>query len=51
VVRHRLDVYAEQTAPLVDLYSGRGLLVQVDGLGEIDEVTARLITALETPAG
>jgi adenylate kinase len=46
VVRHRLEVYAEQTAPLVDLYSQRGMLVQVDGLGEVDDVTARLLSAL-----
>ena len=50
VVRHRLDVYAEQTAPLVDIYSRRGLLIRVDGMGEIDDVTSRLIQALETPA-
>jgi len=47
VVRHRLSVYAEQTAPLVDLYSGRGLLVAIDGIGEIHDVTNRIIAALE----
>ena len=47
VVRHRLDVYFEQTAPLVDLYSDRGLLLKVDGMGEIDDVTTRLVKALE----
>jgi adenylate kinase len=47
VIRHRLAVYTEQTAPLVHVYSERNLLVQVDGLGEIDEVTDRLLTALE----
>ncbi len=46
VIRTRLEVYAEQTAPLTAFYDGRGLLVQVDGLGEIDEVTARIIAAL-----
>jgi adenylate kinase len=46
VIRHRLDVYAEQTAPLIDVYEGRGLVVNVDGLGEIDEVTGRIIAAL-----
>ncbi|SDY45223.1 adenylate kinase [Herbiconiux ginsengi] len=46
VIRHRLDVYAEQTAPLIDVYAGRGLVVNVDGLGEIDEVTGRIIAAL-----
>jgi adenylate kinase len=50
VVRHRLDVYTEQTAPLVEVYSKRGLLLQVDGLGEINEVTGRLLKALEDPA-
>ncbi|MGA1837581.1 adenylate kinase [Herbiconiux sp. 11R-BC] len=46
VIRKRLEVYTEQTAPLVDVYSGRGLVVDVDGLGEIDEVTGRIIAAL-----
>jgi adenylate kinase len=46
VVRHRLDVYREQTAPLVDVYSGRALLVKVDGIGEIDEVTERITAGL-----
>jgi adenylate kinase len=46
VIRKRLDVYAEQTAPLVAVYEGRGLVVEVDGLGEIDEVTGRIIAAL-----
>jgi adenylate kinase len=46
VVRHRLTVYREQTAPLIDVYAQRGLLSQVDGIGEIDEVTARIRTAL-----
>jgi adenylate kinase len=42
VVRHRLDVYQEQTAPLIGLYEQRGLLAKVDGIGEIDEVTGRI---------
>lgn len=46
VIRRRLEVYAEQTAPLAERYDERGLLVQVDGLGEIDEVTNRLVSAL-----
>lgn len=46
VIRKRLDVYAEQTAPLVEVYDGRGLVVTVDGLGEIDDVTGRIIAAL-----
>ena len=45
VVRHRLTVYREQTAPLIDVYAQRGLLSQVDGIGEIDEVTGRIRSA------
>ena len=46
VVRHRLDVYDRETKPLLDVYASRGLLVAVDGMGEVDEVTARLVAAL-----
>jgi adenylate kinase len=45
VIRHRQNVYVEQTAPLVDVYSDRGLLLKVDGMGEVDEVTERILTA------
>ncbi|MYM18435.1 adenylate kinase [Brevibacterium sp. 5221] len=46
VIRHRLDVYAEQTQPLTDIYADRGLLRRVDGLGEVEEITARILAAL-----
>lgn len=46
VIRTRQQVYAEQTAPLVEVYSDRGLLRSVDGLGDIPEVTSRLVSAL-----
>lgn len=46
VIRTRLQVYAEQTAPLLEVYRERGLLVQVDGTGEVDEVTERVMAAL-----
>lgn len=46
VIRRRMEVYAEQTAPLTALYGDRGLLVQVDGMGAIDDVTARLLEAI-----
>ncbi|RZT58396.1 adenylate kinase [Microcella alkaliphila] len=46
VVRHRLDVYAKQTAPLIDVYAERGMLTKVNGIGEIDEVTGRILDAL-----
>lgn len=47
VIRRRLEVYAEQTAPLTAVYADRGILVQVDGLGAVSEVTDRLLAALE----
>jgi adenylate kinase len=46
VVRHRLGVYLEQTAPLVDLFTERGLVVVVDAIGEISEVTKRIMDGL-----
>ena len=48
VIRRRQEVYAEQTAPLLDTYAGRGMLVEVNGMGEVDEVTARVFAALES---
>lgn len=45
-VRERLRVYREKTAPLTEFYRGRGLLVTVDGLGEIPEVSTRIADAL-----
>jgi len=51
VIRHRMDVYAEETAPLADIYRERGLLRQVDGMGEMDAVTERLQAALRTRQG
>ena len=42
VVRRRLEVYAEQTAPLIALYRDRGLLAQVNGIGEVEQVTTRI---------
>jgi adenylate kinase len=47
VIRRRLEVYAEQTAPLTDLYGARGLVRRADGMGSVDEVTDRLVKALE----
>ncbi|MGV8857969.1 adenylate kinase [Rhodoglobus sp.] len=46
VVRHRLEVYSEQTAPLIKVYAARDVLVTIDALGEIDAVTARITDAL-----
>lgn len=46
VVRNRMAVYREQTAPVSSHYAGQGLLAQVDGMGEIEEITQRLMAAL-----
>ncbi len=46
VIRRRLEVYAEQTEPLTRVYGERGLLVQVDGMGSVDEVTEHMLAAL-----
>ena len=46
VIRNRMDVYAEQTSPLIDVYDKRNLVVRVDGLGDVAEVTARIVDAL-----
>jgi adenylate kinase len=45
-IRRRMEVYGEQTAPLTTAYAQRGLLVRVDGMGTIDEVTDRIAAAL-----
>ena len=47
VIRERQAIYRRETAPLARVYAERGLLVEVDGMGEVDEVTARIDTALE----
>ncbi|MFM1906192.1 MAG: hypothetical protein RIT32_988 [Actinomycetota bacterium] len=46
VIRRRLEVYTEQTAPLIEAYRARGLLKAVDGMGEIEQVRARLAEAV-----
>jgi len=46
VIRHRLELYEEQTAPVVAAYEERGLVVSVNGLGSVDEVSERIRAAL-----
>ncbi|MFC5728755.1 MULTISPECIES: adenylate kinase [Nocardioides] len=48
VIRRRLEVYAEETEPLIAVYATRGLVVEVDGMGEIDEVQQRIFAALDS---
>jgi len=46
VIRHRQNVYLEQTQPLIEIYSSRGLVVEIDGIGQVGEVTERILNAL-----
>lgn len=46
-IRHRQEVYQRETAPLLEMFRTQDLLVEVDGLGEVDEVTARIFAALD----
>lgn len=47
VIRERQAIYRRETAPLTDVYAARGLLVQVDGMGSVDDVFTRISDALE----
>lgn len=51
VIRHRQDVYAAQTAPLVELFSERGILVSVNGIGSVDAVAERIASGLDAQLG
>jgi adenylate kinase len=46
VVRRRVEVYQEQTAPVLDLYKKRGQVVEVTGLGSVEDVFDRIVTAV-----
>jgi adenylate kinase len=47
VIRRRQEVYAEQTEPLIEVYRARGILLEVDGMGEVEEVRERIFAALD----
>ena len=47
-IRHRQEVYQRETAPLLAMFGERGLLIEVDGLGPVDEVTERVFSALDS---
>jgi adenylate kinase len=51
VIRRRQEIYTAETAPLIEVYGERGLVNEVDGMGEIDAVTHRIFDALENRAG
>jgi adenylate kinase len=46
VIRHRLEVYSSQTAPLIAFYADEGILVGIDATGPVEEVTSRGLVAL-----
>ncbi|MBN9605905.1 MAG: adenylate kinase [Actinomycetales bacterium] len=46
-IRHRQEVYQRETAPLLEMFGERGLLLEVDGLGAVDDVTGRIFAALD----
>ena len=46
-VRHRLNVYDEKTAPVIDYYRQHGQLTVVDGVGSLDDVFARIVEAIQ----
>ena len=50
-IRNRMEVYHEQTDPLLDIYRERGMLIEVDGMGTVDEVSARVLAALADKLG
>ncbi len=45
-IRHRQDVFRRETAPLIEVYGDRGLLVTVDGIGDVETVGERILTGL-----
>ena len=47
VIRRRQEIYTEQTEPLIDVYRERGILIELDGMGEVDDVTHRIFDALD----
>jgi len=47
VIRRRQEVYSEETEPLIEIYRDRGILIEIDGMGEVDEVTQRVFDALD----
>jgi len=46
VIRRRQEVYTEQTEPLIEVYRGRGILHEIDGMGEVDAVTDRIFAEI-----
>ncbi|MFK4807387.1 adenylate kinase [Microbacterium sp. LWS13-1.2] len=47
VIANRLAIYERETAPILDVYRTRGIVDRIDGIGSLDEITDRIIAALE----
>jgi adenylate kinase len=47
VIRRRQQLYTEQTEPLIEVYRKRGILVEIDGVGRVEQVTKRIFDALD----
>lgn len=47
IIRHRLSVYNDETAPLLDFYGSKNLLTTIDGIGAVDDVNARILAAIQ----
>ena len=47
VIRRRQEVYGEQTEPLIEVYRQRGIVHEIDGMGEVEDVTKRIFDALD----
>lgn len=47
VIARRLDVYAKETKPLLDIYKDRGLLLEINGVGQIDQISKTIISQLD----
>jgi adenylate kinase len=46
-IRHRIDVYAEQTQPLIAFYADEGILLGIDATGPVEDITSRALAALQ----
>ena len=47
-IRNRFRIYLDQTQPLIDVFDQRGITVRVDGIGEVEEVTERILDNLDS---
>ncbi|NYJ00151.1 adenylate kinase [Nocardioides thalensis] len=47
VIRRRQELFAEETAPLIDVYKKRGLVHEIDGLGDVEDVTKRIFDVID----